>query len=450
MEIQLSDRFNSVRLLRFALPSIMMMVFISIYSVVDGFFVGRYVGSYGLATVNIVFPLIMAIAAFGFMLGTGGTATVAQTLGSGQADRARGIFSFYTLVTLAFGLTATAFTFTLMTPLCYWLGASEAIIEDCVAYGRICSLGIVFFLLQAFFQTFFVAAERPKLGFYLSILSGITNILFDWLLVGRLGWGLNGAATATVAGFVVGGLFPILYFSFNHTSSLYFVRPDINWCLLFKSLGNGASEMVTNLSRSLITVLFNIILMRELGENGVAAISVMLYVEFVFTAVLIGFSVGVAPVFGFHFGARNGDELRSLFFICLRALALISLLLFAVAEVSARLLIIIFIPDNGPLIDLTVYGFRLFALSFLGCGINIFASAYFTALGNGTVSALISFLRTLVLQALSILVLPGLVGINGIWLALPLAEGLGLAISAYFFYRQRNVFKIRPQNDPAN
>lgn len=444
MRIQLSEKFTTRKLLRFTMSSILMMVFISIYSVVDGFFVGRYVGSNGLAAVNIVFPLIMTIGSFGFMLGTGGTAEVARAMGEQREQVAKEYFSFLTLVTVLMGVFLSLLAFIFMEPLCYVMGASELIIADCVTYGRICTLGNVFFMLQGFFQSFFVAAERPKIGFLLSILSGIINIFLDWLLVGVWGMGLSGAAIATVCGFMVSGLIPVFYFLSDNSSRLQFAKPVNDIAMLLRSMGNGASEMVTNISRSLITVLFNVQLMQLLGEDGVAAISVMLYIEFVFTAVLIGFSIGVAPVIGYHYGARNGDELKKLHHSCLKIVGLVSVSMFIISELAAVTLITIFIIDNPSLIELTVQGFRVFALSFLFCGINIFASAYFTALGNGRASAMISFIRALVLQVTMILLLPQFFGIWGIWLALPVAEALMLGLTFWYFRQQQGIFKIRP------
>lgn len=426
------------------MSSILMMVFISIYSVVDGFFVGRYVGSNGLAAVNIVFPLIMTIGSFGFMLGTGGTAEVARAMGEKRDQAANQYFSFLTLVTVLMGVFLSLLAFIFMEPLCYFMGASELIIGDAVTYGRICALGTGFFMLQGFFQSFFVTAERPKIGFFLSILSGIINIFLDWLLVGVWGMGLSGAAIATVCGFMISGLIPVFYFFSANSSRLQFSKPVKDLSMLLASMSNGASEMVTNISRSLITVLFNIRLMRLLGEDGVAAISVMLYIEFIFTAVLIGFSIGAAPVIGYHFGARKGDELKKLYHSCLKIVGVVSVAMFIISELAAPALVSIFLGDNPVLIELTVHGFRIFAVSFLFCGFNIFASAYFTALGDGRVSAIISFTRTLFLQVIMILLLPQLFGIQGIWMALPVAEALSLGLTFWYFKQQQSIFKICP------
>lgn len=442
MPIQLSEVFTTRKILKFAMPTIFMMVFISIYSVVDGIFVGIFVGSNGLAAINIVFPLVMAIASFGLMLGAGGSAEVAQKLGQGQKQLALEYFTLLTITTLVIGLVLSGISLIFLRPISYAMGASELIIEDCLVYGRICLLGNVFFMLQMFFQSFLVTAERPKMGFHLSLVSGVVNILLDFLLIAILGFGLTGAALATICGFAIGSIIPTIYFMKKNTSQLRFVKPVFDMGVILRSMGNGSSEMVTNVSRSLVALLFNIQLMRLLGEAGVAAISVMLYVEFVFTAVLIGFSVGIAPIIAFKFGAKQGAELKAIFLSSIHFVIVVSVLMFVLSQVMAQGLVTLFIRDNADLISLTVKGFRIFAISFLACGINIFASAYFTALGNGKVSALISFLRTLVLQAIMIMVLPLFFGLNGIWMALPVAEAITVTISLLYFKKNQRIFEV--------
>jgi putative MATE family efflux protein len=441
MRIKLSDTFSTKKLLQYAMPSILMMVFISVYSVVDGFFVGLFVGGKGLAAVNIVFPLIMAISSFGFMLGAGGSAEVARKLGEGKGQTAKEYFTMLTIATSLVGILLSLLCLNYIRPICYLMGASDLIIEDCVVYGKICLAGNVFFTLQAFFQSLLVTAERPGMGFALSIVSGITNMLLDWLFIGVLHMGLAGAALATTAGFIIGSLVPLFYFMSAKPVQLHFVKPVWDLKVLLRSMGNGSSEMVTNISRSLIALLFNIQLMSLMGEDGVAAISVMLYVEFVFTAVLIGFSMGTAPVIGFNFGARRGDQLKTIFHSCLRVVVIVSAGMFVISQLAAPGLIAIFIHNDPQLLQITVTGFRLFAISFLASGINIFASSYFTALCNGRVSAIISLMRTLILQSILILVLPLIIGINGIWIALPLAEILTLGLSFWYFYKNQAVFE---------
>ena len=442
MHIQLSEDFTTKKLLKFAMPTIMMMVFISIYSVVDGIFVGIFVGYNGLAALNIIFPLIMAIASLGLMFGAGGSAMVAKKLGEGKKKTAQEYFTLLTITTIVIGVALSGICLIFIRPICYGMGASELIIEDCIIYGRICLIGSVFFALQMFFQSFLVTAERPKMGLHLSIASGISNIVLDFLLIGFFDMGLAGAALATNCGFLIGSVIPLIYFLSNNSSQLKFIKPTFEKKVILGSMGNGSSEMVTNVSRSLIAILFNIQLMKMLGEAGVAAISVMLYVEFAFTAILIGFSVGIAPIIAFNFGAKKGEELKKIFRSCINVVIVVSLLMFGLSQIMAQGLVSVFIRDNPELVELTINGFRIFAISFLACGINIFASAYFTALSNGKVSAIISFMRTLFLQVIMIMVLPLIFGLNGIWLALPVAEIITVSISSYYLKKNQRMFEL--------
>ena len=432
MNIQLSDHFTMGRLLRFTLPSIVMMVCTSIYSVVDGLFVANIVGSDALASINIVMPLFLVLGAFGFMLGTGGSAEVAKTMGEGRDEDAKSYFTNLTLAVAVLGVALTLGTVFFIRPISYLLGASDRLIDYCVVYG------IIPYMLQAFFQAFFITAEKPRLGMLLTIASGLTNMVLDWLFIAVLGWGIAGAAAATSIGCAVGGFLPLIYFARKNSSRLQFVRPKLHWRMLGHSAVNGSSEMVSNASRALTTFLFNIQLMRLVGEDGVSAITVMQYVNFVFIAVMIGFSVGVAPVVGFHYGAKNTDELKGLFRRCMTFIVASCVGVFVLSEAVAYPLINIF-TDHASLFEMTLYGFRIFALSFLVVGVNIFASAFFTALCNGLVSAGISFARTIVFEAGAVLLLPIAFDLNGVWMALPVAEGLALLVSVgcLIFFRKR-------------
>lgn len=432
MNIQLSDHFTMGRLLRFTLPSIVMMVCTSIYSVVDGLFVANIVGSDALASINIVMPLFLVLGAFGFMLGTGGSAEVAKTMGEGRDEDAKSYFTNLTLAVAVLGVALTLGTVFFIRPISYLLGASDRLIDYCVVYGIICLIGNIPYMLQAFFQAFFITAEKPRLGMLL------TNMVLDWLFIAVLGWGIAGAAAATSIGCAVGGFLPLIYFARKNSSRLQFVRPKLHWRMLGHSAVNGSSEMVSNASRALTTFLFNIQLMRLVGEDGVSAITVMQYVNFVFIAVMIGFSVGVAPVVGFHYGAKNTDELKGLFRRCMTFIVASCVGVFVLSEAVAYPLINIF-TDHASLFEMTLYGFRIFALSFLVVGVNIFASAFFTALCNGLVSAGISFARTIVFEAGAVLLLPIAFDLNGVWMALPVAEGLALLVSVgcLIFFRKR-------------
>ena len=438
MNIQLSDHFTMGRLLRFTLPSIVMMVCTSIYSVVDGLFVANIVGSDALASINIVMPLFLVLGAFGFMLGTGGSAEVAKTMGEGRDEDAKSYFTNLTLAVAVLGVALTLGTVFFIRPISYLLGASDRLIDYCVVYGIICLIGNIPYMLQAFFQAFFITAEKPRLGMLLTIASGLTNMVLDWLFIAVLGWGIAGAAAATSIGCAVGGFLPLIYFARKNSSRLQFVRPKLHWRMLGHSAVNGSSEMVSNASRALTTFLFNIQLMRLVGEDGVSAITVMQYVNFVFIAVMIGFSVGVAPVVGFHYGAKNTDELKGLFRRCMTFIVASCVGVFVLSEAVAYPLINIF-TDHASLFEMTLYGFRIFALSFLVVGVNIFASAFFTALCNCLESAGISFARTIVFEAGAVLLLPIAFDLNGVWMALPVAEGLALLVSVgcLIFFRKR-------------
>ena len=438
MKIQLSDHFTAGRLVRFTLPSIVMMVFTSIYTVVDGLFVANFVGSNALASINIMMPMFLILGAFGFMLGSGGSAEVAKTMGEGREDDAKCYFTTLTIAVAVLGVLLTVGTIFFIRPLSYFMGASDLLIADCVTYGTICLIGNIPYMLQTFFQTFFITAEKPKLGMALTIASGVTNMVLDWLFIAVFQWGIAGAAIATSIGCAVGGFIPLLYFARKNTSRLHFVRPRLHWRMLLHSAGNGSSEMVSNASRALTTFLFNIQLMRLVGEAGVSAITIMQYVNFVFIAVMIGFSVGSAPVIGYHYGAQNHAELKGLFRICMTFIIAACLLMFVLSELVAGPLVTVF-ADSQSLYEMTLRGFRLFAVSFAVVGVNIFASAFFTALCNGAVSAFISFVRTIVFEAGAVMLLPIVLGLDGVWLALPVAEGLALLVSVLCFviFRKR-------------
>ncbi len=438
MRIQLSDHFTLGRMLRFTLPSIVMMVFTSIYSVVDGLFVSNFVGDNALAAINITMPMFLILGAFGFMLGTGGSAEVARTMGEGREEEAKSYFTTLTIAVAALGTVLSLITILFIRPLCFFMGANESLIEYCVVYGVICLVGNIPYMLQTFFQSFFITAEKPKLGMLLTIVSGLMNMVLDWLFIAVLEWGIAGAAVATTVGCAVGGIIPLFYFARKNTSRLCFVRPKFHGRMLLRSSVNGSSEMVSNASRALTTFLFNIQLIRLVGNDGVTAITVMQYVNFVFIAVMIGFSVGAAPVIGYHYGAQNCGELKNLFRICMTFILLASAAMFVLAQATAIPLVAVF-TNHQALYEMTLYGFRIFAVSFLVVGVNIFASAFFTALCNGKISAAISFVRTIVFEAGAVLLLPVFFDVDGVWMALPVAEGLTLIISiaCLLFFRKR-------------
>lgn len=440
MKLQLSEHFTYKKLLRFVLPSIVMMIFTSIYGVVDGLFVSNYVGKTAFAAVNLVMPLLMLLSALGFMMGTGGSAIVAKTLGQGDKERANRYFSMMVYVTVVGGVVLTVLGLVFLRPIVTALGAEGEMIGECLIYGRISLASLTFFMVQNVFQSFFVAAEKPHLGLGVMVAAGVTNMVLDYLFIAILGWGIAGAAAATAAGETVGGIVPLIYFFRKNTSLLRLTKTKIKGKILLKACTNGSSELMTNLSMSLVNMLYNVQLMRLAGEDGVAAYGVIMYVNFIFLATFIGYSIGSAPIVGYHFGAQNHYELKNLFQKSMRLIGgwggLLMLLAFALSGPLAQF----FVGYDAELLAMTSHGLRLYALAFLVSGFNIYGSAFFTALNNGLVSAVISFLRTLVFQMAAVLILPRLLGLNGIWLAILVAELLALGVTLQFFIRKKKVY----------
>ena len=437
MQIKLSDHFTYTKLIRFTLPSIVMMIFTSIYSVVDGLFVSNLVGENALSAVNIIFPVSMILSAAGFMLGSGGSAVVARTMGEGKPDLANRYFSMIVLVTLALGMAFSVGGALLIQPIARLAGASDLLMDDCIAYGRILLGGSVVFMLQVAFQVFFVTAELPKTGLFFSLAAGAANIIMDYVLIGPLNMGISGAAWGTVFSYAVGGLLPLAYFLRPSKGALRLCRTKLYWRELKNACSNGSSELMSNLSASVVSILFNLQLMRIIGESGVAAYSVMMYVDFAFAAVFLGFSMGSGPIISFHFGSNNREELKNVFQKSISVVTAASLAMVALSEVLARPLSAAFVGYSPELLELTVHGFRLFALSYLFVGFGIFGSAFFTALCNGPVSALISFLRTFLFRGGLVLLLPLVLDLDGIWLAVVVADGMGAAVALGLIWRYR-------------
>lgn len=438
--IRLSDHFSYAKLLRFTLPSICMMVFTSIYGVVDGLFVSNFAGKTPFAAINLVMPFIMILGGMGFMIGTGGTALVSKLLGESKKDEAHRTFSMMVLFTLLLGLVLSAVGFLTMRPVSYFLGATDAMIDDCVLYGRIVTGFTFAFMLQNVFQSFFIAAEKPRLGLIVTVAAGVTNMVLDALFIAVFDWGVAGAAIATGLSQCVGGVLPLIYF-LRPNDSLLRLRPTaLRLRPILQACGNGSSELMSNISSSLVGMLYNFQLMRLIGENGVSAYGVLMYVQFIFVAIFIGYSIGCAPVVSFHFGAQNHGELKSLLRKSVLLMASGGILLTVAARLLAAPLARLFVGYDAVLFDLTVHAFRLFSWSFLLAGFNIFASGFFTALNNGAVSAAISFLRTLVFQTASVLILPLLLGVDGIWWAITVAEIFAFLISLLFLFLKRNKY----------
>lgn len=438
--IRLSDHFSYAKLLRFTLPSICMMVFTSIYGVVDGLFVSNFAGKTPFAAINLVMPFIMILGGMGFMIGTGGTALVSKLLGEGKKDEAHSTFSMMVLFTLLLGLVLSAVGFLTMRPVSYFLGATDTMIDDCVLYGRIVTGFTFAFMLQNVFQSFFIAAEKPRLGLIVTVAAGVTNMALDALFIAVFDWGVAGAAIATGLSQCVGGVLPLIYF-LRPNDSLLRMRPTaLRLRPILQACGNGSSELMSNISSSLVGMLYNFQLMRLIGEDGVSAYGVLMYVQFIFVAIFIGYSIGSAPVVSFHFGAQNHGELKSLLRKSVLLMSSGGVLLTVAARLLAALLAHLFVGYDAVLFDLTTHAFRLFSWSFLLAGFNIFTSGFFTALNNGAISAAISFLRTLVFQTASVLILPLLLGVDGIWWAITVAEIFAFLISLLFLFLKRNKY----------
>ena len=428
-DIRLSDHFTCRRLLRFTLPSVLMMVFTSVYSIVDGFFVSNFVGKTPFAAVNFIMPFLIMLGALGFMFGTGGSALIAITLGEGDKARAQRLFSLFVYVTAVCGVILAALGIALLRPIAAWLGAEGPLLEQCVLYGRIILIALPTYMLQYEFQSFFVAAEKPQLGLAFTVASGLTNIVLDMLLVGVWRGGLAGAAAATAISQAVGGLGPLLYFARPNGSLMRLTSARLDMRALGKACVNGSSELMSNVSASIVGMLYNAQLMRFAGEDGVAAYGVLMYVNMIFMAAFIGYSVGAAPIVGYPYGAGNRQELKSLLRKSLGIVILCSLAMCALAEGTGGFLAALFVGYDPELLALTRRGFLIYSFSFLFAGIPIYGSSFFTALNNGGVSAFIAFLRTCLFQVAAVLILPVFWGIDGVWLSIVAAELLAMVVT---------------------
>lgn len=428
-KIQLSDHFTYGKLLRFTLPSIVMMVFTSIYSVVDGFFISNFAGKTAFAALNLIWPFLMILGGMGFMIGTGGTALVSRYLGAGQEERARRYFSMLVEFTAVLGLILTAIGLIFMEPIARFLGATEEMIPDCVLYGRIVIAFNVAFMFQNVFQSFLVAAEKPRLGLVATVSAGVTNMVLDALLVGVFRWGLAGAALATGMSQTVGAVIPMVFFlNRENGSALHFSFTLMEAHPLLQACGNGASELMSNISGSIAAMVYNFQLLKFLGEDGVSAYGVIMYVGFIFVAIFVGYSIGSAPIISFHFGAENREELKNMFRKSYLLMAVWGIAMALAAYLLAGPLAKLFVGYDRQLCELTVHAMRLHCLAFLFTGANIFTSSLFTALNDGTVSAAVSFARSMVLQIATVLLLPGLMGPDGLWLAALATDTCALVI----------------------
>ena len=426
MRIKLSDHFTLKRLLKFVFPSIIMMIIISIYGVIDGFFVSNYVGKSAFSSLNLVMPFIMILGGMGFMIGTGGSALVSKTLGQKENEKANKIFSMMIVFTTILGLILSIIGIIFIRPVSYLLGASDEMIDNCVLYGRIVTSFTALFMLQNVFQSFLATAEKPA--------------VLDYLFVAVFNFGLAGAAVATGIGQVVGGLIPLIYFIFPNDSLLKLVKTKLSIKELLAACANGSSELMSNVSSSIVGMVYNLQLMKYIGEDGVATYGVLMYVQFVFVAIFIGYSIGTAPIVGYNYGAANYDELKNVRKKSIAIMFTTGITLSIIAQLLAGTLAKIFVGYDQNLYVLTVHAFRIFSFAFILTGFNIFSSSFFTALNNGAISALIAFLRTLVFQLGSVLMLPLIISVDGIWLAICVAEVFATAISLFFMITKQKVY----------
>lgn len=441
MHIQLSDHFTYKKLLRFTMPSIIMMIFTSIYGVVDGFFVSNFVGKTPFAAVNFIMPFLMILGALGSMFGTGGSALIAKTLGEGDHARAKKLFSLFVYISAACGIVIAVLGILFIRPIAAFLGAEGELLDQCVLYGRINLIALPAFMLQYEFQSFFVTAEKPQLGLAVTVASGVANMVLDALLVAVFPLGLVGAALATAVSQLIGGIVPLFYFSRPNTSLLQLTKTNLDGKALLRACTNGSSELMSNISMSVVSMLYNVQLMQYAGEDGVAAYGVLMYVNMIFLAAYIGYSVGTAPVIGYHYGAANHGELKSLLQKSFVIIGICSVAMLVLAEALAQPLAAIFVGYDDALMALTLRGFRIFSISFLFSGIAIFGSSFFTALNNGLVSALISFLRTLVFQIAAVLLLPLVWEIDGIWISIVVAEVMAFVVTMLFLAGNRKKYR---------
>ena len=440
MKIKLSDHFTYRSLLRFTLPSIAMMIFTSIYGVVDGYFVSNFVGKTPFAAVNFIMPFLMILGAIGFMFGTGGSALVSKTMGEGNKERANRDFSLFVYFSAVTGILIAIIGIIFIVPIAAMLGAEGTMLTDSVTYGRVILMALPAYILQMEFQSFFVTAEKPQLGLAVTLISGLTNMVLDALFVAVFNFGLTGAAAATALSQAVGGIISFLYFLLPNTSILRLTKTGFNGRSLLKACTNGSSEFMSNVSISLVSMLYNIQLLKYAGENGVAAYGVLMYVSMIFSAAFIGYSIGTAPVIGFNYGAGNDKELKGLLRKSIHIILIFSVCMLIFAECLAMPLSKLFVGYDAELMSLTCRGFRIYSFAFLFMGFAIFSSGFFTALNDGLTSAVISFLRTLVFQVIAVILIPLVLDIDGIWLSIVISEMMAVVVSAVFLAVKQKKF----------
>ena len=437
----IAQEFNLISLLRFVAPTVVMLVFMSLYQMVDAVFVSKFVGENALSALNIVYPFPSIVIAVSIMLATGGSAIIARNMGEGKEKEAKENFSFIVLVGAVIGVAIATAGILFIEPLIYMLGATPSLYDYCYEYLFILVLSVPLSVFQMLFQSFFVTAGKPHLGLTLTVLGGVSNIVLDYVFIVLCGFGVSGAALATSIGYSIPGLFGLIYFAVSRKGTLYFVKPVFRWGVLFKCCINGSSEMVNNLAVAVTTFLFNVLMLKYAGEAGVAAITIVLYAQFLMTSAFMGFSSGIAPVVSFNYGSGNVRQLKKIFKISVWVITVVSAAVFVIAETCSDVVIMVFTPAGSEVFGLTKYGFAIFSFSFLCTGMNIFASAVFTAFSNGKISAILSFLRSFVFLTSCLLFLPLFWGVDGIWLAVPVAEVMALFVSVYYLVRFKKVYQ---------
>lgn len=439
MNNSISKEFNFISLIKFAMPTIIMMIFMSLYSIVDGIFISRFVGTDALSATNIVYPVINIIIGISIMLATGSSAIIARKIGEDKVQQAREAFSLIIFISVVIGIIVAVIGVIFIKPIIYMLGGTEAIFNYCRDYLKILLIFAPASILQLMFQSLFVTAGKPHIGLILTIISGIMNAIFDYVFIVLMDMGIKGAAFGTTTGYLLPSAFGIIYFV-SKKNNLHFVKFKIDWKIIIDSCFNGSSEMVTNISSGIITFLFNLIMMRYLGEDGVAAITIILYAQFLFTALYIGFSLGISPVISYNYGSSNTKMLKKIFKICMTFIICSSILVFIFSLLFSKSIVAVFAQEGTNVYEIAINGFILFSLSYLFAGINIFTSSMFTAFSNGKISAIISFMRTFVFIVIGIVVLPIFLEVNGIWLAVPFAEILSIILSLSYLLSQKSIY----------
>lgn len=442
--------FGFFSLLKFALPSVIMMMVMGLYSMVDSMFVSRFVSTNALSAINVVYPVINLLIGLGVMLASGGSAVIAAKMGAGKTDEARRDFSMIVTIGLASSIVIAVAGLIFIRPIVTFLGASELLVDYAVTYLAIILMFAPANMLQMLFQMFFVTAGRPGLGLTFIIGAGLVNAVLDYVFIVPLGMGIAGAALATGIGYLIPAAAGLIFF-FGKKKELYFTKPKFSAAVLGSSCSNGSSEMVSNLSMAVVTLVFNRIMMNLAGEDGVAAVTIVMYAQFLLSSIFMGFSLGVQPVISFHHGAGNRRNLKGIYRHCIVFIAIAAVSVFAVAMTLGPTLTTIFTPKDTNVWTLAVRGFMILPFCFLLEGFSIYASAAFTALGDGKTSALISFLRTFLFILTGLLTLPLAFGIDGVWLAVPVAElcSVLVVIGCVLWHKAKGRFNVGVKA-PAN